>query len=596
MSIVGKAIMLLLRVEAVAVPTQSGTLTYTGEALEPTFSGYSTTQLTIGGDTSATNAGEYVATFTPKDGYEWEDGGTDTRNVPWTISKAILTIPTSYGSYTYTGNQQTLNFNNFQSASMVKSGTFQAINAGNYTATISLVSASNYEWSDGTTAPKSYPWAIAKAALPTPSISPTSMTLNDNGASKTITVNRAGDGVVSAVSSNTTAATVSVSGTIVTVTRNVSGGTTVSISIAAGTNYLAYNGTLTCAVTVEAHVPKVVYVGLAPALALAATRLAGASNNSYAIFAGGQSNASDETTAISTVTAYNSSLEKTAPSTLTAAATGIAGTKVGNYAIFAGAGICNAYNGTLTKSTAEGLPDTISVAAASVGDYAIFGAGYYSTAESNIVYCAYNGSLTRNVLETSGVQYRFFAGASNSGYALFGGGTTGYPTNGSYYYDTVYAYSNALEKMSVSALSVARCSMAGASTSQHAIFGGGIRKATGYNWWYSLNTVDAYDASLTRTSTHLSLDRYILGGASVSTNALFAGGRKYERDSSTTSADQIVNTVDAFDEALTISAPTGLSVARKDLAGATIGNYMLFAGGSPTENSTSAVVNVYTVE
>ena len=51
-----------------SVPTQAGILTYTGAAQSPSWNGYDTEKLTIGGTTSGTNAGSYVATFTPKEG------------------------------------------------------------------------------------------------------------------------------------------------------------------------------------------------------------------------------------------------------------------------------------------------------------------------------------------------------------------------------------------------------------------------------------------------------------------------------------------------------------------------------------------------
>ena len=157
-----------------AVPSQSGTLTYTGSSQSPSWSNYSTTQLTIGGTTSGTNAGSYTATFTPK---------------------------------------------------------------------------SNYRWADGTTTAKSVSWSIGKAAGSL-SISPTSMTLDTTTKSKTITVTRSGNGTISAVSSNTAAATVSVSGNTVTVTGKANGRATITISVAAGTNYTAPTSK-TCAVTVS---------------------------------------------------------------------------------------------------------------------------------------------------------------------------------------------------------------------------------------------------------------------------------------------------------------------------------------------------------
>ena len=47
------------------VPSQKGTMTFTGTKQSPVWNNYDSTVLTIGGVTSSTNAGEYVATFTP---------------------------------------------------------------------------------------------------------------------------------------------------------------------------------------------------------------------------------------------------------------------------------------------------------------------------------------------------------------------------------------------------------------------------------------------------------------------------------------------------------------------------------------------------
>ena len=70
------------------VPSQSGTLTYTGSAQSPSWSNYDSAQLTIGGVTSGTNAGSYNATFTPTANYRWSDGSTTAKTVTWTIGKA----------------------------------------------------------------------------------------------------------------------------------------------------------------------------------------------------------------------------------------------------------------------------------------------------------------------------------------------------------------------------------------------------------------------------------------------------------------------------------------------------------------------------
>lgn len=83
-----------------AVPSQSGTLTYTGSSQSPSWSNYSTTQLTIGGTTSGTNAGSYTATFTPKSNYRWADGTTTAKSVSWSIGKAAGSLSISPTSMT----------------------------------------------------------------------------------------------------------------------------------------------------------------------------------------------------------------------------------------------------------------------------------------------------------------------------------------------------------------------------------------------------------------------------------------------------------------------------------------------------------------
>lgn len=79
------------------VPTQSGSLTYTGGAQSPAWSNYDADKMTLGGVTSGTNAGSYNATFTIKNTalYCWPDGSTAAKTVAWTIGKAAGTLTLS---------------------------------------------------------------------------------------------------------------------------------------------------------------------------------------------------------------------------------------------------------------------------------------------------------------------------------------------------------------------------------------------------------------------------------------------------------------------------------------------------------------------
>ncbi len=70
------------------IPSQKGELVYTGESLSPIWNNYDPETLVVNGVLSAVNAGSYVAVFSPRGGYCWEDKTLLPRNVTWNISKA----------------------------------------------------------------------------------------------------------------------------------------------------------------------------------------------------------------------------------------------------------------------------------------------------------------------------------------------------------------------------------------------------------------------------------------------------------------------------------------------------------------------------
>lgn len=219
-----------------SVPTQAGILMYTGAAQSPSWNGYDTEKLTIGGTTSGTNAGSYVATFTPKEGYEWADGTKTAKSVTWTISKTSLSVPAQSGTLTYTGSAQSPQWSNYDSNKLTIGGTSTATNAGSYAAT--FTPKANYQWSDGSTSAKSVTWAIGKAAGSL-TLAKSSVTLNISSLTESVAVTRAGDGVISATSSNTATARVEVSGTSVKITGLKAGTAKITVKVAAGTNHTA---------------------------------------------------------------------------------------------------------------------------------------------------------------------------------------------------------------------------------------------------------------------------------------------------------------------------------------------------------------------
>ena len=231
-----------------AMPTQSGSLTYTGSTQSPTWKGYDSNMMTIGGVTSGINAGTYTATFTPVGKYVWTDGTQEAKSVSWTIGRAeIKNVPAQTGSVTYNGSAQSPAWSNYNSSQLTIGGTSSATNAGSYSAT--FTPTSNYKWSDGTTTAKSASWTIGKAAGSI-TLSASSLSLTYPKTSGTITVTRPGSGTVTASSDNTNIATVSVSGTTITVTAKATGSATITVSVGADTNYTAPSSkTFTVAVT-----------------------------------------------------------------------------------------------------------------------------------------------------------------------------------------------------------------------------------------------------------------------------------------------------------------------------------------------------------
>lgn len=98
--------------KSVAKPTWKNNLTYNGNAQSVSganyWNNYNTSYMTIGGTTSATNAGTYIATFTPGSNYRWADGTTTAINVNWTINRAA-------GSLSVNPTTVALNGNNYNS-------------------------------------------------------------------------------------------------------------------------------------------------------------------------------------------------------------------------------------------------------------------------------------------------------------------------------------------------------------------------------------------------------------------------------------------------------------------------------------------------
>ena len=144
-----------------SLPVQNNVLAANGKPQAPTWANYDIGQLTIGGDRSGTDAGDYKATFTPTANYKWWDGSIEAKEVKWTITSVIVPIPTQKGSPTYTGAPQTPEWDNFDQVNSKVQVTAQT-NAGTHSATFILL---NGMWSDGSTTNKTVQWSIGRASI-----------------------------------------------------------------------------------------------------------------------------------------------------------------------------------------------------------------------------------------------------------------------------------------------------------------------------------------------------------------------------------------------------------------------------------------------
>ena len=215
----------------------------------------------------------------------------------------------------------------------------------------------------------------------------------------------------------------------------------------------------------------------------------------------------------------------------------------------------------------------------------------YATAEVGVDYVTVNFDLPafKRTSPTELSQARYNLAATTIGdYALFGGGYYYSSGVGYYRYATVDAYNTSLTRTTPTELSQARSGLAATTVGNYALFGGGVSSS------YSA-VVDAYDTSLTRTTpTELSQARDGLtattvartGGSSPqSSYALFGGGYA-------SSFNYYSDVVAAYDTSLTRTTPTELSQARNSLTATTVGNYALFGGGY--NGSRLNIVDAYT--
>ena len=341
---------------------------------------------------------------------------------------------------------------------------------------------------------------------------------------------------------------------------------------------------------------SLVYYGTLTDLSVARAEITSASIGNYAIFAGGRTGSAQ-----STVDAYKGTdLTHTTPTySLPAENYNSAGASNTSYAIFAGGqnnygsvvSTVTAYNSSLTRSTpSKQLSQTrlyLAGAASGGGTRAVFAGGSNSSSSGYNSVDVYNTSLTRSTPTTKLSTARWYlAGGSVGAYAVFAGGQTASST----YSDVVDAYNGSNTHYTpTTALYTARTNLAAASVGDYVIFAGG-RTGTGVT---NLSTrTDAYNTSLVYVTppSGLSSAREYMGRASIDGYAIFAAGYGYNSSSQRVYSAR----VDAYTSSLVRVAGDNLPVGLVYPCGASVNNYALFAGGYT--GSYVATVYAYTIQ
>lgn len=238
------------RLSTIAVTTKPNKLTYEyGDTLVTTgmvvTASYSDSQTkTVTGyscsPTTFSTVGNQVVTVSYT-----ENGITQTATFNVTVNRKSVAKPTWKSNLTYTGSAQSVSstsyWNNYNARYMTIGGTTSATNAGTYIAT--FTPGSNYRWADGTTSAINVNWTINKATGSL-SVNPTTVAINGNNYSSgvAVTITRTGDGAISYSPTSISGLTLSLNGNTLTIKGNGStpvSATTITIKVAAGTNYTA---------------------------------------------------------------------------------------------------------------------------------------------------------------------------------------------------------------------------------------------------------------------------------------------------------------------------------------------------------------------
>lgn len=228
------------------IPTVSGDVQYTGQAVSPTWLYYDTSKVRIGGTTSATNVGVYTATFEPVSGYAWPDGTTDVKYIEWNIVKKVVPIPIPMQTrFNYDGYEKEVVFNNLDAGSVTITNA-KATNTGTYNVIATLNDPLNTIWSDETYTQKAWEYVIM-GMQNIITLSEDSVTFDSEQDEEIITVSSTSGGTPTITVSDTSIVEATYSNGNLTLVPGISalkGTATITISVPATSIYEAAEATI----------------------------------------------------------------------------------------------------------------------------------------------------------------------------------------------------------------------------------------------------------------------------------------------------------------------------------------------------------------
>ena len=146
--------------ESLVVPSIQGTYVYTGSTITPTWDNYNSNKMSISGDTSGTNAGDYTVLFSlASNNFKWSDNTVADKSVTWSIGKASGSVTLSKQSVTIQGTgTDTVTVSNATGTVTVSTGdssvatvsisdstiTITGVGVGTTTITVSVADTANY--------------------------------------------------------------------------------------------------------------------------------------------------------------------------------------------------------------------------------------------------------------------------------------------------------------------------------------------------------------------------------------------------------------------------------------------------------------------